>query len=99
MKKVMIRCEKTDKYIVYGTTSWANVFRCLYLLKVLAGNVSLCSKVFVEEDQNGGEDAEQDSKSEHNEVPNTLREGSLSSEEGVLACVLGKVKRHGGDEW
>ena len=63
------------------------------LLEVLARDVSLRSKVLVEEDETGCHDAEEDSKSKHDEVSNGFGEWWLTSEEGILATVLLKDSR------
>jgi hypothetical protein len=54
---------------------------------MLTGDFTPLSKVFVDEDKNRREDAEEKAESEHNKVPNTFRERRLPSEEGVLPLV------------
>ena len=49
---------------------------------MFGGNVSLGSKVLVKEDEDGRQDTEEGSETEHNKVSNSFREGGLSSEEG-----------------
>ena len=66
----------------------------LYLLEVLTGDISHLSEVLVHEDENGGDDTEESTESEDDEVADALREGRLASEEGVLELVV----REGGRE-
>lgn len=55
---------------------------------MLRGNISVLAKVLVHEDDDGREDTEKSAESEDNQVTDTLREGRLPSEEGLLSEVL-----------
>ncbi len=66
-----------------------------HLLKMFTGDFSLRSKVLVDVHDHGGDDAEKQSESENNSVPNPPGEGSLSLwEEGGSSFILQK----GGDD-
>ena len=51
-------------------------------------NISLGSKVLVEEDEAGRQDGEKDAEAEHDEVSNTLRKRRFASKVGVRSPVL-----------
>jgi hypothetical protein len=58
------------------------------LLEMFTGLVTPISKVFVDEDNARRENTEESSKSEHDEVSDTLGERRLASEHGFLPPVL-----------
>jgi hypothetical protein len=60
---------------------------CFNLLEMLAGLFTSFSKVLVNEDNARRKDTEESSKSEHNKVSNTDREGGLASEHRFLPPV------------
>ncbi len=57
------------------------ILTLFHLLKMFTGDFSLGSKVLVDVHDHGGDDAEKQSESEHNSVPNPSREGGLSLRE------------------
>ena len=60
------------------------------LLEVLTGNVTVHTEILVHVDQDGGENTEKGTETKDDKVTNTLGKRRFSSEEGVLACILGK---------
>lgn len=72
------------------------VGRCHNVLEVFTGDISVASKVLVEEDEDGRQNTEKSAETEDDEVTNTLREGRLSSKEGVLTSVSRKGRTFNG---
>ena len=58
------------------------------LLEMFRGDFSLGTKVLVEEDEDGGQNGEERTKTEDDEVAHTFGKGSISSEVGVNTPVL-----------
>jgi hypothetical protein len=55
---------------------------------MFTGDLSLVSEILVQKNEDGGDNAEKTTKTKHDEVSNSLREGGLSFKEGLLSLVL-----------
>lgn len=68
------------------------------------GNISLGTKVMVDVDNNGSQNTEEETKSKHNSVSDTLTQRRLVSEERVLVLVaqegwfVFRMEIHGGKQ-